>query len=239
MKAVRIKLYQNMVNYRKELSYGYVQTYPLPTPSMVKGMAHSLLNLNKYHNLKISIQGNYSSVVTNMQKVYKFDRVRDDKKREFIDPRPRIYAGGQRVLNQGIMFVDEIVDMELILHISFDDEGLNDKLLEALKQKTVILGRNEDIARVDFEDTSLVDILSFSDEYRLPYNIYLAPELCKKEQLEGTCYRLPFYYEPVNSFTDKRIFRYVNAIYIAKGNKIQYSEINVDSDRYIVSFLSI
>ncbi|MBC7189755.1 hypothetical protein H5U35_06035 [Candidatus Aerophobetes bacterium] len=137
------------------------------------------------------------------------------------------------------MFVDEIVDMELILHISFDDEGLNDKLLEALKQKTVILGRNEDIARVDFEDTSLVDILSFSDEYRLPYNIYLAPELCKKEQLEGTCYRLPFYYEPVNSFTDKRIFRYVNAIYIAKGNKIQYSEINVDSDRYIVSFLSI
>jgi len=236
MRSVRIKLYQNMVNYRRELSFGYVQTYPLPTPSMVKGMAHALLDLNKYHNLKISIQGNYESAVTNMQKVYKFDRDRVSRPNNPYD----VEVGtSNKTATHGVMFVDEIVGMELLLHISFDDGNLNNQLLEAVRRRTVILGRNEDIARVDFEDTHLVDILTADKEYRLPYNIYLAPEICKNERLEGTYYRLPFYYEPVSSFNDKRIFKYADAVYIAKGNKIQYSDITVDNDGNLVSFLSI
>jgi CRISPR-associated protein Cas5t len=236
MESVRIKLYQNMVNYRRELSFGYVQTYPLPTPSMIKGMAHALLDLNKYHNLKISIQGNYESVVTNMQKVYKFDR---DRAARPNNPYDVDVGNSRKTATHGVMFVDEIVNIELLLHISFDDEGLNKKLLEAVKHKTVILGRNEDIAYVDFEDTGLVDVLSSGGEYRLPYNIYLKPEICKKEQLEGTYYRLPFYYDDVSSFSDKRIFKYADAVYITKGNKIQYSDITVDEDGNLVSFLSI
>lgn len=237
MRAVRIKLYQNMVNYRRELSYGYVQTYPLPTPSMVKGMAHALLNLDEYHNLKISIQGSFSSVVTNMQRVYKFDRDRNVRPN---NPYDVVVGNSLKTVTHGVMFVDEIVDMELILHISFvDEEELNKQLLEAVTQRTVVLGRNEDIARVDFEYTNIVDILTTKGEFRLPYNIYLNPEICKNEQLEGTYYRLPFYYEHISSFNDKRIFKYVDAVYIAKGNKIQYSDITVDTDRNIVSFLSI
>lgn len=225
-----------MVNYRRELSYGYVQTYPLPTPSMVKGMAHGLLNLDKYHNLKISIQGNYESVVTNMQKVYKFDRDRASRPN---NPYDVVVNNSNKTVTHGVMFVDEIVDMELILHISFDEEKLNEQLLEAVRHRTIILGRNEDIARVDFKDTCLVNILSFGEEYRLPYNIYLDPEICKNEQLEGTYCRLPFYYEPVSSFKDKRIFKYVDAVYITKGNKIQYSDINVDNDGNLASFFSV
>lgn len=236
MKALRIKLYQNMVNYRRELSYGYVQTYPLPTPSMVKGMVHALLDLNNYHSLKISIQGNFASVVTNMQKVYKFDRDRASRPN---NPYDVVVGDSNKTATHGVMFVDELVDIELLLHISFDEENLNEQLLDAVKQKTVVLGRNEDIALVDFEGTTLVDILSSDDEYRLPYNIYLNPEICKSEQLEGTYYRLPFYYEPVSSFNDKRIFKYVDTVYIAKGNKIQYSAITVDSDGNIVSFLLV
>ncbi len=236
MRAVRIKLYQNMVNYRRELSFGYVQTYPLPTPSMIKGMAHALLNLDKYHNLKISVQGSYASVVTNMQKVYKFDRDRASRPN---NPYDVVVGNSNKTAMHGVMFVDEIVDMKLILHISFDEGYLNEQLLEAVRQKTVILGRNEDIARVDFEDTSLVNVLPSANEYRLPYNMYLKPEICRSEQLEGTYYRLPFYYEPVSSFNDKRIFKYADAVYIAKGNKIQYSNITVDNDGNLVSFLSI
>lgn len=236
MRAVRIRLYQNMVNYRRELSLGYVQTYPLPTPSMVKGMAHALLDLDKYHNLKISIQGNYESVVTNMQKVYKFDRDRASRPN---NPYDVLVGDSNKTATHGVMFVDEIVDMELFLHLSFEEEDLNEQLLEAVRQKTVILGRNEDIACVDFEDTALVDILSSNNELRLPYSIYLNPEFCQKEQLQGTYYRLPFYYEPVSSFNDKRIFKYVDAVYIAKGNKIQYSDTTVDNDGNLVSFLSI
>lgn len=236
MKAVRIKLYQNMVNYRRELSYGYVQTYLLPTPSMIKGMAHALLGLDSYHNLKISIQGNCASVVTNMQKVYKFDRDRISRPN---NPYDVVVGNSQKTVTHGVMFVDEIVDMELLLHVSFDEDELNERIFEAVRQKTIILGRNEDIARVDFEDTQLVDIISSTNEHRLKYNIYLKPEICKQEQLEGTYYRLPFYYESVNSFNDKRIFKYVDAVYIAKGNRVQYSDIMVDNDGNLVSFLSI
>lgn len=236
MRAVRIKIYQNMVNYRRELSFGYVQTYPLPTPSMVKGMVHALLDLDKYHNLQISIQGDYESVVTNMQRVIKFDRDRAYRPNNRYDV---IVGNSNKTATHGVMFVDEIADMELLLHISFDDERLNEQLLDAVRQKTVVLGRNEDIARVDFEGTCLVDILPSDDEYRLPYSIYLKPDICKKEQLEGTYYRLPFYYEPISSFSDKRIFKYADAVYIAKDNKIQNSEITIDYDGNLVSFLSI
>lgn len=239
MKAVRIKLYQNLVNYRVELSYGYVQTYPLPTPSMVRGMVHNLLGLKEYKNLKISIQGDYKSIITDLQKVYKFDRVRNEKK---VDNRPKVYAGGQKSLNQGILFIDEIVDMDLVLHISFEEEDLNYKLLEAVLSKTVVLGRNEDIAYVDFENTKIVHVRSLEDEdgYRLRYNMYLAPEVCKRSQLSGTYYRLPFYYHPVNSFEDKRIFEYVDVVYITKGFKLDQGvlvEEEDDKDKYLVSFL--
>ncbi|KJU82837.1 CRISPR-associated protein Cas5 family [Candidatus Magnetobacterium bavaricum] len=232
MKALKIKLYQNLVNYRREMSFGYVQTYPLPTPSMVKGMAHALLDLTRYHNLAISIQGRYASVVTNMQRVYKFDR--PNRK-----PYDIIVGKAKQTAGHGIMFVDEIVDMELLLHIAFDDEDLTNQLYNAVRTKTVVLGRNEDIARVDFGETKLVDISSHeTDGFRLPYDIYLPPELCKQHQLVGTYYRLPFYYEDVKSFEDKRIFSYVDTIYITKGNQIELYNITIDSDGDIVNLLA-
>ncbi|MBW1616806.1 MAG: CRISPR-associated protein Cas5 [Deltaproteobacteria bacterium] len=148
MEALKIKLYQNMANYRKELSYGYVQTYPLPTPSMVKGMAHYLLGLDKFENLKISIQGNFKSISTNMQKIIKFDR--DPKSRP--DNLYKVTIGSSlKTALHAVMFVDQIVDIELLLHIAFQNQDLNCKLLNAVKEKTVILGRNEDIAFVDFK----------------------------------------------------------------------------------------
>jgi len=153
--------------------------------------------------------------------------------------RAHVYAGGDRSLTQGVMFVDEIVDMDLLLHISFDKEELNEQLFKIVRHRTVILGRNEDIGRVDYEGTALVEITPFNGEYRLPYSIYIEPNICEKEQIEGTYYRLPFYYEPISSFEDQRIFNYVEAVYVAKGNKIQYSTINIDNDKNIVSFLSI
>jgi len=182
MKALRLKLYQNLVNYRREMSYGYVQTYPLPTPSMVRGMAHWLLDIHdRYKPLKISIQGDFDSVTTNMQKVVKFDRPRPkygcskchkvhaEKKKaasccnaETIyieDPRPKINCHEARVFNQGVQFVDLIVNMNLLLHIAFDDASLTAELHGAVKKRTVVLGRNEDIASVDFADSGIVTVV--------------------------------------------------------------------------------
>lgn len=234
MKALRLKLYQNLVNYRREMSYGYVQTYPLPTPSMVRGMAHWLLCVSDgYKPLKISIQGYFDSVTTNMQKVFKFDRYRKENEGRL----PVIRTPSKQMLNQGVQFVDLIVNMNLLLHIAFDDSSLTEALDDAVRMKTVVLGRNEDIARVDFTETGLVDIDEASDEITLNYNAYLSPDLCKEEQLSGTHYRLPFYYGKVKSKEDKRIFHFTNAVFIAKGNKIENVSFMKDSKGDLVSLL--
>jgi len=262
MKALRLKLYQNLVNYRREMSYGYVQTYPLPTPSMIRGMAHGLLGIRDgYKPLKISIQGDFDSVTTNMQKVVKFDRPRpkygcskchkvySEKKKAanccntdpvyIEDSRPKIDCSEAKVFNQGVQFVDLIVNMNLLLHIAFDDAALTEALDGAVKMKTVILGRNEDIARVDFVETGLVDIEEVSTEITLNYNGYLSPDLCRQEQLSGTHYRLPFFYDDVQSLEDKRIFHFADAVYIAKGNKIENVSFLRDSKGDLVSLLEV
>jgi CRISPR-associated protein Cas5t len=234
MKALRLKLYQNLVNYRREMSYGYVQTYPLPTPSMVRGMAHWLLGINDgYKPLKISIQGDFDSVTTNMQKVYKFDRYRKENEGRLAV----IHTPSKQMLNQGVQFVDLIVNMNLLLHIAFDDAALTEALDGAVRMKTVVLGRNEDIASVEFTETGLVDVEAASDEITLNYNAYLSPDLCKQEQLSGTHYRLPFYYDDIVSMEDKRIFHFADAVYIAKGNKIENVSFMKDSKGDLVSLL--
>jgi len=235
MKALRLKLYQNLVNYRREMSYGYVQTYPLPTPSMVRGMAHWLLGINDgYKPLKISIQGYFDSVTTNMQKVYKFDRSPEARPE---NPYIINVNGSLRTAKHGVQFVDLIVNMNLLLHIAFDDASLTEALDGAVRMKTIVLGRNEDIARVDFAETGLVDVKEVSDEIILNYNAYLTPDLCRKEQLSGTHYRLPFYYDDVKSIEDKRIFHFTDAVYIARGNKIENASFMKDSKGDLVSLL--
>ncbi|HPD57899.1 MAG TPA: CRISPR-associated protein Cas5 [Smithellaceae bacterium] len=235
MKVLRLKLYQNLVNYRREMSYGYVQTYPLPTPSMIRGMAHGLLGINDgYKPLKISIQGNFDSVTTNMQKVFKFDRSPEARPE---NPYIINLKSSLRTAKHGVQFVDLIVNMKLLLHITFDDASLTEALDDAVRMKTVVLGRNEDIAGVDFTETGLVDIEEASDEITLNYNGYLSPDLCRQEQLSGTHYRLPFYYNDVQSIEDKRIFHFADAVYIAKGNKIENVSFMKDSKGDLVSLL--
>ncbi len=238
MKALKLQLYQNMANYRREMSYGYVQTYPLPTPSMIKGMAHSLLELDRFENLKISIQGNFKSIVTNMQKIIKFDR---DPNERPDNPYKISIASSPKTAIHAVMFVDEIVDMNLLLHLAFEDETLTYKLLDAVKEKTVILGRNEDIARVDYKKTKIVPIKNDeADGYKLEYNIFAPKEFVNEAGLSGTHYRLPFYYKPVSDFTDKRIFEFVDTVYIAKGCTVDnYVEITLDEENDIAFFLEV
>jgi CRISPR-associated protein Cas5t len=197
-------------------------------------MAHALLGINDgYKPFKISIQGDFDSVTTNMQKVYKFDRYRKENEGQLLV----IRTPSKQMLNQGVQFVDLIVNMNLLLHLAFDDASLTEALDVAVRMKTVVLGRNEDIACVDFAETGLVDIEEVFDEITLNYNAYLSPDLCRKEQLSGTHYRLPFYYDDVKSIEDKRIFHFTDAVYIAKGNKIENVSFMKDSKGDLVSLL--
>jgi len=207
MKALRVRLYQNMVNYRRELSYGYVQTYPLPTPSMVRGMCHSLLDLDRYCQLKISIQGRSKGVVTNMQRVFKFLRSRDVKSSPYS-----VSVNGNKPVGvqHGLMYIDLHIDMELMLHIVFDDENLTVALEKAIWENIVVLGRNEDFARVD--EVRMVEVRE-KKKVKSDFPAYVMKSSCEKDMF-GTAYRLPFAYDRVENFSDKRIFSYTDVFYL-------------------------
>ncbi len=82
MKAIRIKLTQDMVNYRKPTSFQLKETYPLPPPSTVIGMTHYLCDFTEYKEMDISIQGKYHSKVNDLYTRYEFsNQVVDDKHR--------------------------------------------------------------------------------------------------------------------------------------------------------------
>ncbi|SJZ74364.1 CRISPR-associated protein Cas5 [Garciella nitratireducens] len=82
MKAIRVKLYQNMVNYRKSTSFQLKETYPLPSPSTVIGMVHNLCGFTEYNEMDISIQGKYHSKVNDLYTRYEFSNsIVDDRKK--------------------------------------------------------------------------------------------------------------------------------------------------------------
>jgi CRISPR-associated protein Cas5t len=139
MKALRVELYQDHVCYRQEAGYRFYQSYPLPTPSMVRGLVHRLMGCKAggdYIPLQIGIQGKYEALFVDMQR---WDAL--SKKR----------LGVKDNNNHSLSFWEELVEVELTLHIAFkanNDENL-EKLYSGFIGNTVVLGRNEDIARIN------------------------------------------------------------------------------------------
>ncbi|WP_242960883.1 CRISPR-associated protein Cas5 [Clostridium peptidivorans] len=72
MKAVKLELYQNLVNYKKPTSFQLKETYPLPPYSTVIGMIHYACGFEEYKDMKVSIQGSYYSKVNDLYTRYEF-----------------------------------------------------------------------------------------------------------------------------------------------------------------------
>ncbi|MGB4268035.1 MAG: CRISPR-associated protein Cas5 [Spirochaetota bacterium] len=234
-KAVRLKLYQNLCNYRKEGSFGYVQTYPLPTPSMIRGMAHSILDLDKYEPLEISIQGESEGIVTNIQRVYKFDR---DPKSRPDNPYRIEVRNSIKTATHGILFVDLHIHIKLIIHINFFNQSLNEALIQKIHEKLIVLGRNEDIALLeDVKIVKLGEITSRTIESQYP--MYVKSEALSEKI--GTFLRLPFNYEDVKSFEDSRIFNFIEVSYIGKGTRdgLKKDHFYKDEEGYLINFLRV
>lgn len=262
MQALKIKLYQNLCNYRKEGSFGYVQTYPLPTPSMIRGMLHDVLEANEYIPIKISIQGKSDLIITNIQRVYKFDRKRkiyicpicnkkfkDDKKKAkechkvnenevlIQEENRQIIEHLSKALDIGIQFIDLHVNINLILHICFEsnNEIRCEELYQKIQKKVPVLGRNEDIAMI--EDLKILRLQNYSGRTALSkFPMYVIQDALIENV--GTKYRLPFWYEKVNSFSDNRIFHFLEVNYISENVQLRDNSIYIDNEGDLVHFLS-
>ena len=154
MKAIKLKLYQNMVNYKVPTSFQLKESYPLPPYSTVIGMVHSLCDFKEYKPMKISISGNYFSKVNDLYTRYEFKNGNP-----FEMGRHQLNVNGYGI-NRGVATAELLVDVNLTIHIIPEDqsEEFLNTIFEAFKypREYPSLGRREDIVLI--RDVKIVDV---------------------------------------------------------------------------------
>jgi CRISPR-associated protein Cas5, Tneap subtype len=154
MKAIKLKLYQNMVNYKVPTSFQLKESYPLPPYSTIIGMVHSLCDFKEYKPMKISISGNYFSKVNDLYTRYEFKNGNP-----FEMGRHQLNVNGYGI-NRGVATAELLVDVNLTIHIIPEDqsEEFLNTIFEAFKypREYPSLGRREDIVLI--KDVRIVDV---------------------------------------------------------------------------------
>ncbi|MBS4537079.1 type I-B CRISPR-associated protein Cas5 [Clostridium sp. D2Q-11] len=247
MKAIRLKLYQNMVNYKKPTSFQLKETYPLPPYSTIIGMIHNLCGFEKYKEMDISVQGKYFSKVNDLYTRYEFKNgMKYDKTRHQI-------KSGDYGVGRGISTAELLVDVDLMIHIIPKEEKLIDYIYRSFKspREYPSLGRREDLAVIN--EVKLVELKEeeLEEDIILPENnsAYIPISLYENEAINiggtgkvnsnGTKYKINKNYELVNHGSKKnpKVFRKWNKIEVIYSSRISALEdesILVDEDDNIV-----
>jgi CRISPR-associated protein Cas5t len=223
MKVLKVKIYQDLVNYKKPMSFKSGETYPLPPPSTVNGFLHNAINADKYIPMCFSIQGNYKSITSNLQTLYKFGGIRKDK------GKIRDYWAviDNTKIDRMVYYVNLLVGVSLIIHINSSEETLR-KLEDALvfPKEYLSLGRKEDLVRID--EIKIIEVEEKEDNWqgiKIKNPIYIPKQIALKNNLQGINYRLNSTYEIVDNFKKWDV---VEMLYVETG-KI-YNKVFVDND---------
>lgn len=193
MKAIRLKLKQNLVNYKLPTSIKARESYPLPPYSTIIGMVHNACDYTEYHPMKVSVQGKCHSVVDDLAYKYSFKPGTIEKKRnyEFVTEDTGIYKTP--------LYQNLLVDVELIIHIAPQDQKLVEEIFDAFKapREYISLGRREDLVVID--EVEIVEILEVDEEQLIEldndYKAYIPFRYLKEKR--GTVYNLNKNYEVV------------------------------------------
>ncbi|AFS77695.1 CRISPR-associated protein Cas5 [Gottschalkia acidurici 9a] len=245
-KAVRLKLRQDMVNYKKPTSFQLKETYPLPPYSTVIGMVHSLCDYKDYEKMEISIQGKYHSKVNDLYTRYEFKNGM-----RFEESRHQLKVGDFGI-SRGVSTIELLVDVELLIHIIPEDQALVEEIGRAFlyPREYPSLGRREDL--VVIKEAKVVDIfeeelgksLRMRDDYSAYIPMHLFEEVKLKDKVQGidtsgTIYKLNKNYELVDYGTKKspKIFRKWDKKQVVYGSNISAIRkriITLDMDKNIV-----
>ena len=249
MKSIRLKLKQNLVNYKLPTSFQLKETYPLPPYSTVIGMVHNTCNSTEYKPMKISVQGKYHSKVNDLATRYEF------KNGMTFDASRHQIKVGEYGISRGVSNVELLSDVELVIHIVPEDENLVEEIFNAFKtpHEYISLGRREDLVVVD--EVKIVEIseeIIEDENLRIDkdYRAYVPVEIIDDEkifvegsvdtiQYKGTMYNLTKDYVSVNYGNAKspKFFRKWNKVkvhYVSNIVASQIREVTIDEDRYMV-----
>lgn len=197
MKAIKLKISQNLVSYKKAESVQIRETYPLPPYSTVIGMVHNACEFTEYVPMKVSVQGKYHSIVNEVFHVYSFAPERLDK------DRLKNYAAIVEHLNEkqtGIykspLHQNLLTDVELLIYIVPENQELVEEICEKLTypHEYLSLGRREDLI-VFGELPEIIEIEEVEETKEIDVKI---PFYIPKDYIieaSGTQYNLPKVYE--------------------------------------------
>lgn len=247
MRAIRLKLYQNMVNYKKPTSFQLKETYPLPPYSTIIGMVHNLCGFEEYKEMNISVQGKYFSKVNDLYTRYEFKNGM-----KYEDKRHQIKVNEHGV-GRGISTAELLVDVELMIHIIPKDENLIEYIYESFKKPREYpsLGRREDLAIIN--EIKVVDLQekSLEEDIILPENTaaYIPIDLYENENIiisgtgkgnmNGTKYKINKNYKLINHGSKRapkmfRKWKKIEAIYSSRVVALEWGNILLDEDNNIV-----
>src|SRR5690625_2286165 len=224
MKVLRIKAYQETACYTRPFANKVTETYPLPPYSTVKGMIHAIMNADELVPFKLSIQGEYDSMIVDYRKTYFV-------KKNTVNM-PIIFDGLQ--VGQIPTFPDMtsmplyshmLFDINLIIHVAAEKEILQDIYQSfGIMDSHVSLVSHMYTVRIDaVEFVELIGLDLFRGG-RLKYNMYIPMEKIYEDELNtGIPYQLNWTYEIKNGI---REWNRIPALYLEKDKIINQDLIN-------------
>lgn len=201
LKAIRLKISQQLPNYRKATSFLTKESYPLPPYSSVIGMIHVACGFTpgEYHGMKLCIQGKYVGDIMDLATLYDFG-IKYEKGRHYAKASDG--KGGYIGINRGVRNIHVLSDVEIVIHIIPDKPEEFDTILQGLTypKNYMALGRHEDIVRVEgvSEVVELQEYDKSKDDYSIGelsegYSIYI-PTKCmqggRAENVYATIYNI-------------------------------------------------
>ena len=167
-RAIRIKCFQNLVNYRKPGSFIIKETFPLPPYSTVLGMIHAACGYTEFHPMKLCIQGTNSGTVSELYTRYSFSAGT-----KYEEGRHQICVedGEKYGIFRGIANVELVCDNDMVIHVIPEEEDF-EKVYNSLKYppRYLSLGRYEDL--LDIERVDIVNIHQ-EDEVAIKRDMYI------------------------------------------------------------------
>lgn len=156
-KAIRITCKQELVNFKKPTSLLIKETYPMPPYSTVVGMIHKACNFYEYHDMQISIQGEFGSHVSDLYTRYAFNQ-----NAKYEAERHNIwfeYENQKYGITKGVAHTELISELKLVIHI-VPRENEFDQIYNGLQYPKyyLSLGRHEDLLNI--EEIKIVELES-------------------------------------------------------------------------------
>ena len=190
-RAIRVKCFQNLVNYKKPSSFIIKETFPLPPYSTVLGMIHAACGYTEFHPMKLCIQGTNSGTVSELYTRYSFSAGT-----KYEEGRHQICVeDGERYgIFRGIANVELVCDNDMVIHVIPEDDDF-EKVYNSLKYppRYLSLGRYEDL--LDIERVDIVNIHQ-EDEVEIKRDMYIPVSYgIELGDRRGTIYNLTKEYE--------------------------------------------